>query len=129
MIPPRFLKFCLVGASGVIVNTVILFCLKEFINAPLITASFVAIECAILSNFLLNNHWTFDTQSGSPYYRFAKFNVVCLLGLGINMAILVMLTNVGLYYLIANLVGILAATGWNYLSSRLFVWNNNEKKE
>jgi putative flippase GtrA len=129
MIPPRLLKFCLVGASGVVTNTAVLFGLKEFVHFPLFLASILAVECAIITNFLLNDNYTFaaDIQDDLPYYRFAKFNIVCAFGMAANVLTLVVLTSAGLYYLIANLVGVLVAVGINYGGSCKFIWDGEKK--
>jgi dolichol-phosphate mannosyltransferase len=55
--------------------------------------------------------------------RLSKFNLVSLAGLGINMGILLLLTEVfGIYYLISNAGGIVAATLWNYFINTWWTW-------
>ena len=55
--------------------------------------------------------------------RFARFNLIALGGLAITTAtVWTLATMLGLNYLIANLVGIGLATGWNLAGSFLWTW-------
>jgi dolichol-phosphate mannosyltransferase len=123
----RFVKFCLVGASGVLVNEGLLWLLKQFAGLPLAFASAISIETSIISNFILNDYFTFRDrrlQGGrSSLMRLLKFNLVSLAGLGINMGVLLLLTHVvGIHYLLSNLCGIAIATLWNYLMNLRYTW-------
>jgi dolichol-phosphate mannosyltransferase len=123
----RFVKFCVVGASGVLVNEGLLWILKEFANLPLLLASAIAIESSIISNFTLNDIFTFSDRRSrgaqSFLMRLLKFNIVSLVGVGINLGLLYLLSEVGgLHYLIANLIGIIIATLWNYFLNSLWTW-------
>ena len=88
-----FLRFCVVGASGVIVNLVCFtLLLKLGVNKYL--ASPIAIELSILWNFLLNNYWTFRPIDSTEKKRFKglKFNLVSLLALAISYTAFTLLT-------------------------------------
>lgn len=123
----RFLKFCLVGASGVVVNEGLLWLLREFGKLPLPISSAISIEASIISNFTLNEYFTFRDRrirGTRPFLtRLGKFNVVSLAGLGINMGTLLALTYLfNLHYLLSNLVGIALAVMWNYLVNLRWTW-------
>ena len=123
----RFFKFCLVGLSGIGVNEGLLWLLTELAGLPLPVSSAIGIESSIISNFFLNNFFTFrDRRSPevkSTLIRLLKFNLVSLAGLGLNLGILLLLTNVfGIYYLASNLVGIAVAALWNYILSTWWTW-------
>ncbi len=115
-------KFTVVGGTGVIVNSIALFLLYDKVQLPLILASAIAVEIAIISNFYFNNRWTFKAK-GILFSRFAKFNVVSLGGLAITTATLwTLATYLGLHYLFANLVGIALATAWNFAANLVWTW-------
>lgn len=123
----RFIKFCLVGASGVGVNMGLLWLLTELGGLFYLLSAAISIETSIITNFLLNNYFTFadrNKQGVKPLFgRLLKFNLVSLAGLGINMAILLLLTEgLGLFYMVSNIVGIAAATLWNYLVNNWWTW-------
>lgn len=115
-------KFSLVGGTGVIVNSLALFYLYDRVQLPLAVASAVAVEVAIANNFLLNDRWTFGVKV-PRLARFAKFNAVSLGGLAITTATLwTLATYLGIYYLLANLVGIALATTWNFAVNLVWTW-------
>lgn len=115
-------RFLLVGAVGAIVNTGALFLFHEEVQLPLIFASALAVELAIASNFIWNNRWTFGRRELS-LRRFARFNLVSLGGLAItSITVWTLATELGLNYLLANLVGIGLATSWNLAGSFTWIW-------
>jgi len=117
----RLLKFGAVGVTGVIINTTILYVLSRWVGLPLLLSSAIAVELAIVSNFIWNNRWTFACRSRS-LARFVKFNVASLVGLTVNVTAVWGLTRAGLYFLIANLVGIGVGVAVNYTGSAVWVW-------
>ena len=123
--PSRLLKFGVVGVSGVGVNSFFLWFFTEVAGVHYMVSSPLAVELAVLSNFLLNNYWTF-VESGtrsSLLARLLKFHVTAAGGFAINYAFLVGLTELmGLHYLISNLVGILAGFLWNYALNVKWTW-------
>jgi dolichol-phosphate mannosyltransferase len=80
-----FMKFSIVGVSGVIVNlgtfTVLLgFDVNKYIASP------IAVEISIIWNFLFNNYWTFRRRKTKDRTQIKglKFNAVSLLSLGVS---------------------------------------------
>ena len=74
------LRFGLVGLSGVGVNLGAL-ALLSALGLLSTVASALAIELSILSNFLLNDRWTFAEQrSGTAWSRALRFQLVSLIG-------------------------------------------------
>jgi len=122
----RFLKFCLVGASGVVVNLGLLWILTEVAGLFYLVSAAFSIEASILSNFALNELWTFRDRVRSTkgiLKRAVKFNLICVGGLVIYLAILGAMTELlGLYYMISALFGIAAATLWNYAMNAMWTW-------
>jgi dolichol-phosphate mannosyltransferase len=118
-------RFGLVGASGVAVNTALLYVLIEVGGLNHLVAALLATEAAILSNFALNDRWTFrDSKPAASVVRRAfRYNLVALGGLAISVAVLAVLTYFAdFHYLFANLFAIGAATLWNYAASRSWTW-------
>lgn len=112
-----FIKFAIVGASGVLVNLGIFTLLIEagmnkFIASP------IAIESSIISNFLFNNFWTFAGRKNNDmlHLRGLKFNIVSFVALGISYStfILVSLLFPHTVPQIHQTIGIIPATLVNY---------------
>jgi dolichol-phosphate mannosyltransferase len=121
----EFFKFCVVGTSGVIVNMGLLIVLTRLFGIVLEYASPIAIEISIISNFILNNIWTFRARTikSSLLKRFARFHVVAFSAGIVNYVILLSLHYAaGIVDIIANLIGIAAATIVNYVLNSRWTW-------
>lgn len=121
----RAVRFAVVGASGVVVNTFFLWLFTEVAQIYYLVSSPMAVELSILWNFLLNNAWTFGdaTRPVSVPMRLLRFHVTAAGGFVINYLFLVGLTEFfDLYYLLSNLVGILAGFLWNYTVNVKWTW-------
>ena len=125
-----FTKFLVVGAIGVVVNEGLLLALQAA-GVYLLYASASAIEVSIISNFFLNDVWTFrDRRSGHVAVRLVKFNVLMLAGLVVNTAVLdVGVDYFGMAAAVANLFGIGAAFVLRYALSVKYAWMRLESIE
>jgi dolichol-phosphate mannosyltransferase len=118
-----FVKFAIVGGVGVVVNEGLLLALIAA-GLYLLLASVIAIEVSIITNFFMNDLWTFkDRRSGHIAVRLGKFNLLMLVGLVVNTAVL----DAGTGYFamsaaVANLVGIAVAFVVRYLLSVKYAW-------
>lgn len=131
----RFLKFGLVGFSGVFVDMLFLFLLSDQLGWALTRSKVIAAEFAVLNNFLWNDLWTFrdlaQQQSGwkKLIKRFVKFNLICLLGIGLNLIILNLLFNYfGMNKYVANLIAIAIVTIWNFWFNLKLSWRVTQTK-
>lgn len=113
-----FLKFAAVGIFGVVINLATFMLLVHYLKVNKFLASPLAIELAIINNFLLNNYWTFRARnSGDPLLlKGLKFKGVSLLALCVSYS-----SFLGLNFLyphtapyIHQTVAILPATLVNY---------------
>ena len=125
----RFIQFCLVGTSGVGVNLFLLWLLHGEFGLSHHISGIISIEASVLSNFILNDTWTFrDRRRGYFAARALKFNVVSIVGAGINFALFSALTDVvELHYILSMLAGIAAATAWNFGVNFLWTWRKEEE--
>jgi dolichol-phosphate mannosyltransferase len=127
----RFIQFCLVGLTGVVVDMGFLYLLHDpsTLGLPLTRSKIIAAELAILNNFLWNDLWTFrDVAQRQPgkrqrIKRFLKFNLICLLGLLLNVILLNLLVNLfGLNHYLANFLAIALVTVWNFWFNLKLSW-------
>ncbi|MEM3386440.1 MAG: MFS transporter [Nitrososphaerales archaeon] len=125
----RFIKFNIVGLTGVFVNQGLLILLTT-LGLYYLYSAIIAVETSIISNFLLNDLWTFkDRRSGHILKRLVKFNVLMLVGLVINLFVLYTLTDlVSLHYGISNLFGIGVASIARYLMSIKWAWLQPQRR-
>ncbi len=144
----RFLRFGVVGFSGLFVDLVVFYLLRELVGLPLYLSTALSIEMAIINNFFWNDAWTFadlaQQQKGwkARFKRFYKFNLVCLLGaflqIGIMAVILLIpgvnhlpmllsqsisadwVDNANEYF--AKIVAIILVTLWNFWINLKLSW-------
>jgi dolichol-phosphate mannosyltransferase len=107
----RFWKFALVGASGVLVNMVTLIVLAEYFHAHKVIAWMFAVGLSILSNFLLNNAFTWRDIRHSSRIHFFLRGVLAYP-----------------YYALFNLLGIVAGTSVNFILSSQLVFRPSTPK-
>jgi MFS family permease len=119
----RFIRFNIVGFTGIFVNEGLLLLLTAA-GMYYLYASAIAVEASILGNFVLHDLWTFkDRRYGHILARLLRFNGLMLIGLGLNLVILFALTEFfGVNYLVSNLVGIVIASGARYSMSVRWGW-------
>jgi dolichol-phosphate mannosyltransferase len=127
----RFLKFGIVGASGILVNMGILYVLTEYASLKYFIASPIAIETSILSNFFINLVWTWSDRSGvgSVWTKLVRYHIGAgATAIFVNYLILVGLTElVHLHYLVSNLIGIAFGTLSNFVVNDL--WTFKHKRQ
>jgi putative flippase GtrA len=111
----RLLRFGTVGVIGFGVNEGVLYLGYGRLRLALWLAQVIAIESAIVCNYLLNDRWTFHHRRPA-LTRFFRFNGVSLVSLVVNIVIVQLATHyTALHYLAANALGVLVAFGVNYL--------------
>lgn len=123
----RFLKFCIVGASGTFVYLGLLALFTEIAGLFYALSAVLAYETSILNNFTWNEIWTFRDKrasaGGSVAIRALKFNLVSLVGMGIHEAVLIFFTEVtGLFYILSAIIAILCALLWNFFANVKWTW-------
>ncbi|MBE9034101.1 glycosyltransferase [aff. Roholtiella sp. LEGE 12411] len=133
----RFLRFGLVGLSGVFVDMTVLYLLSDptTLAWPLTRSKIIAGEIAICNNFLWNDAWTFaDVSINQQEWRhrlkrFFKFNIVCLAGLVLNVLVLNLIFNFLIpNRYIANFIAIAVATIWNFWVNLKLSWRVTDVK-
>jgi len=121
----EFFKYSVVGSTGVIVNMGLLIILTRPFGVALEYASPLAIELSIISIFILNNVWTFRSRSikSTLLKRFIRFHIVAFSAGFVNYVILLSLHyGLGFMDIVANLIGIAAATLVNYVLNSRWTW-------
>ena len=144
----RFVRFGIVGGSGVLVNLGLYGLLTRILDFGLtLTGRYVSyalsVEISIITNFFLNDIWTFaDRRKRASFWtRFCRFHVVSLVGAGVNWGVFAALNwflergtivlfgnvTVGTWTgnvddFIAACIGIVAAMTWNFFANLVWTW-------
>ena len=124
----EFIKFCVVGTSGIFVNMGMLFVLTRYLSLKIEFASPIAIEISIITNFFLNNYWTFIKRNTRINFipRLFRYHLVTGLAGIVNYLTLIFLVRVfHINEMLANLAGIFLGTVINFILNSLWTWKVN----
>jgi putative flippase GtrA len=135
----RFMKFGIVGASGVVVNLGVLYLCQEFLftviqsqNMRLNASLVVAILFATVNNFFWNRAWTWrDRYHHSDKHlllHFGQYALACWVGIALQV-LLTKLFVIYLYYLIANASAIVLASVFNFVVNNFWTFRSHKPVE
>jgi len=126
----RFIRFGVVGASGVVVNQGLLMLIHGSLGWPLLLSSIIAIEAAILNNFLWSSTWIwrfdYDHSLRLILQKLAQYQAATLFtSMVVNASVLASLVyGLDFDYRLANLAGIAAGMGVNFLAGEFWVFRS-----
>src|SRR5712691_12788797 len=115
----RWLKFNFVGLIGIGVQLLALALLKSGLHLNYLLATALAVETAVVHNFLWHERFTWADRTGGGLGRFLKFNLTAgALSLTGNVVWMKVLAGLGhMNYLLANGITITACSVLNFLVS------------
>ncbi len=119
----RGLKFYAVGGLGILVQLAVLTLLKSLWNWPYLTATAIAVEVAVIHNFLWHEFWTWrDRPGGWP--AFIRFNLTTgVASILSNLVLMRLLVGAfGMHWFPANLIAVGVTAIANFLVSEYFVF-------
>lgn len=114
----QLVRFCVVGASGFVVNLLVYTALVHPAGVHYMGAAVAAFIVAWCTNFALNKHWTFRTHNLSTYQQGSRNFAVSLVGLVINLILLRLLVTIGLPKVPAQMGAVAALTPITFLLNR-----------
>ena len=119
----QLFKFGMVGGAGYVINLIVFAALTEGLDTHHIAAAVGSFCVAVTNNFLLNRHWTFQASGGHAGFQAARFFAVSLLALGVNLALLYLLVDVGSApELPSQAVAVAGAMPFNFIGNKLWTF-------
>ena len=134
----RFLRFGVVGFSGLFVDLIVFYLLRDRLNVPLYLSAALSIEAAIVNNFLWNDAWTFadlatQQKVWSPHsrstrairlsprwLRFLKFNSICLAGAFLQIGLMALILLIPVVNQLPTLLGQFVLANWTDNANEYF---------
>jgi len=116
-------KFGIVGGSGYLINLAVFALLAGLLDIHHIPAAICAFLVAVSNNFFWNRHWTFGPGEGPAHFQAARFFVVSVASLGINLVALELLLSGGLGELTAQAIAVAVAMPFNFLGNKLWAFD------
>jgi dolichol-phosphate mannosyltransferase len=121
----RFARFGIVGASGLVVNTLLLAILTDVVGLFYVVSAVIATQGSTLWNFCFTELWVFgdrDTRRGRGT-RMALFFLMNNAALAIRGPLLVLLTSgLGIHYAISNLISLVGLTLARFALADTWIW-------
>ncbi len=119
----KFVKFSMVGFSGVFVDFGTTFFCKEILKIQKYVANSFGFILAATTNYVLNRIWTFHSTNPNVMLEFTRFFSIALIGLVINLLIIWAMTGkFKVNFYVSKLVATLLVTLWNFLINAYFTF-------
>jgi dolichol-phosphate mannosyltransferase len=126
----RFVRFGVVGLSGVFVDFPIFWALVYVAHVYDLIAILPAYAAATIWNFTLNDRWTFrDRRENTVWTRAGKYGLVSLPPLAYRLATYWPLTHISGYEKwLAYAIAIIVGMAWNFGVNFLWTWRKRSRE-
>lgn len=116
-----FLKFCVVGGSGVFVDFGLTWLCKERLRLNKYLANSLGFLCASTTNWLLNRIWTFENHDPHVAAQYLRFLGIAGVGLILNnLTICLFHGRFRMNFYVAKLFAMGLVTFWNFFMNYFF---------
>ena len=119
----KFLKFLLVGFSGMILDFSMTYFIKERLLLNKYFANSMGFSIAAISNFMLNKYYTFNSTNPEFLQEFYWFIAISIISLFIYNGVLwfgINKLNIKFYF--SKMLGIFFITFWNFFAHLLITF-------
>jgi putative flippase GtrA len=113
-------KFCIVGASGYVVNLLVYTALLDGADLHYRLAATGSFLVAVTNNYLWNRFWTFHHTRGHFAYQGLRFLIVSVIVYAGNLLILTALVELGLGKIVSQAIAIIMVTPFNFVGNKLW---------
>lgn len=118
-----FIKFCLVGATGFILDFSITYLCKEKLKWNKFLSNSLGFICAATSNYIFNRVWTFQSHNQNVGEEYSKFFIIALIGLVLNnLLIYILNSRMNFNFYLSKLLAVGIVTVWNFLMNFYFTF-------
>src|SRR6202035_5834452 len=112
----QLVRFGVVGGIGFAVNLGVYALFVHSIGVDYHFAAVAAWLVAVVNNFVLNRHWTFDARGGRARFQAVRFVAVSLVALGFSLLLLMLFVEVvGVAKVPAQALAVAGAMPLNFL--------------
>jgi len=121
----EFVRFCVVGVVGFVVNLSMLTFARELLGLPIEWSVLIGGEVALFSNFFFHNYWTYKErpQNKKIGVLFLQFHVAFWSGNGVNVILtLIMIKQFGWSSVVSLAIASGAVLFWNFGWTKFYIW-------
>ena len=113
-------KFCVVGATGYVVNLAVYALLLNWADLHYRLAATGSFLVAVSNNYFWNRVWTFRHQRGHVAYQGLRFLIVSVVVYGANLLLLTLLVEAGVGKIVSQAIAVVLVTPLNFLGNKLW---------
>ena len=119
----KFIKFCVVGFSGMVIDFGTTWILKEKVKVNKYIANSTGFILAASSNYIWNRYWTFQSENSHVVTEYFSFIIISLIGLAINNFLIYILSDkMKFNFYLSKLIAIGVVTVWNFVLNYLITF-------
>ena len=119
----KFIKFCAVGFSGMVIDFGTTWLLKEKARVNKYIANSAGFVLAATSNYIWNRLWTFQSENSRIGFEYLSFIIISVIGLGINnLVIFIFSDKLKFNFYFSKLIAIGVVTIWNFIMNYLITF-------
>jgi putative flippase GtrA len=117
----QLVRFGIVGGAGFVVNLVVFTLLVHAAGVDYRLANVVAWLVAVVNNFVLNRHWTFDAGAGRAHAQAVRFFIVSLVAEIFSLLLVTLFVeSAGVAKVPAQAIAVAASMPLNFLGNKLW---------
>jgi putative flippase GtrA len=122
----QLVRFALVGGAGFVVNVAVYALFVHGAGFEYRVASVIAWLVAVVNNFLLNRHWTFDARDqGRAHHQAARFLLVSLAAEIVSLALLtVFVESAHIAKVPAQALAVALSMPFNFVGNKLWTFRS-----
>ena len=122
----KFIKFAIVGFSGLFVDFGLTWLFKERIHFPKSIANAIGFSTAATSNYFLNRIWTYKSTNPDVILEYSEFFAISLIGLALNTFIIWLLNEkLKMNFYLAKAIATVIVTIWNFGANTFFTFKHS----
>ena len=119
----KFIKFCIVGFSGLVIDFIITYISKEKLKIHKYISNSLGFVIAVCTNYYLNRIWTFNSDSTQIFEEYASFFTISIIGLiTYNIFLYFLHEKLGKQFYTSKFIAILLTSFWNFFANYYYTF-------
>ena len=119
----KFIKFCIVGFSGLVIDFIITYISKEKLKIHKYISNSLGFVIAVCTNYYLNRIWTFESNSTQIFEEYTSFFIISIVGLITNNIFLYLFhEKLGKQFYKSKFFAILLTSFWNFFANYYYTF-------
>lgn len=119
----KFVKFGVVGFSGIFVDFGITYFCKEKLKIHKYISNSLGFATATVSNYLFNRYWTFQSHDNEQLTQFGKFFGIAMIGLVLNNLLIYFFNDkLKFNFYLSKVFAIAIVSIWNFFANYLYTF-------